>query len=59
MCTVILPLGVNPIAVDRYIISHHFSFNVTSLYIPTANLHYESDKKEFRHKDKLYDGKMV
>ena len=25
MCTVLLPLGVNPIAVNRYIISYHIN----------------------------------
>ena len=31
MCTVLLPLGVNPIAVNKYIISYHTISNVLLL----------------------------
>ena len=29
MCTVLLPLGDNPIAVNKYIISYHISYNLS------------------------------
>jgi len=33
MCTVLLPLGVNPIAISKYIISSELNWKVAEIYL--------------------------
>jgi hypothetical protein len=40
MCSVLLLPGVNPIAVDKYIISYHISYHITSYHILSHHISY-------------------
>jgi len=47
MCTVLLPLGVNPIAANKYIISYIISYHITFIN-PIKGAHYTVSKKRIK-----------